>query len=136
MVLGRLRGLIAPPPKHRVKLPLACAQCGSMLASRRWRHRYCSQAYWCRCRLVGTARVAAEIHRATNAERIGNCIAQAKRGRALDAIVQDRAADTARRGYFAHKCLTGVTDTNRAEVFGFEHEWWRGTERFWIMDNI
>ena len=73
--------------------------------------------------------MATEIHRATNAERTGNCIAQARRCRTLDAITQDHAADTARRDYFAHKCLTGVTDTNRAEAFGFEHEW-RGANVF------
>ena len=121
--------------KRRVRLPRACAQCGAILTNRGRRRWYCSQACWRRRRLVGTSRVAAEIRRATNAERAGSGIARVRRDRILDAIAQDHAADMAKQGYFAHKSPAGVTDTDRAEAFGFEHEW-KGAGRVWIMDNI
>lgn len=121
--------------KQRVGLPRACAQRGGMLANRGRRRWYCPQACRRRRRLVGTARVAAEIRRATNAERAGGGIARVKSDRILDAIAQDHAADMAKQGYFAHKGPAGATGTDRAGAFGLEHER-KGAGRAWIMGNI
>ena len=126
----------APVRARKQRQARACRHCGRLMTSRvaRDTRKYCSDRCWRKRNSTGIDSVVYGIHKATNAERGVHGRNPVRRDRDLDSIAQEHAADMAAQGRLSHK-LGGVTCTDRAIWYGYEHEW-PPAGRVWIMDNL